>query len=94
MRFQKPYIGFQGRRQRKMSVGGGGQNKTIITRTYNPFWPIPKESERVGRCREKNFSMQDDWWGSGGSIASRRRQREEHPAFGDFYNFIMKITHF
>jgi len=27
----------------------------IIIRTFQAFWSIPKESERVGRCREKNL---------------------------------------
>jgi len=59
------------------------------------------DSERVcafvGRCREKNLKCRLTELGSGDGAPSRRKQGglgAEPPAFGDFYNFPMKITRF
>jgi len=53
----------------------------------------------VGRCRKKNSQcrMTDVWiWGWSGAPSRRRQggQGAELPEFGEFYNFLIKITDF
>jgi len=70
----------------------------IITRKWSG---LLVDSERVcalwGGCREKNLQRRWLIWGSRGRASSRRSQGcllWRPPAFGDFYNFLMKLTRF